>query len=608
MAKYEENRTSQTEILKLPYLVLVVSLLITLGATFIFYKGAQAKDSLRFESEVADVKNQIETLLGAYISLIKVSSGFVESTENLDRWKFGDFVKSLELNKNNHRVKQIGFIKRVSSDDLKGFTENLKRQDYTEFRVFPESESSEKNVVVFIEPLTEDDLSLIGFDMVSEPARREALEKARNSGEAATTGKVELMLKTDSEKPIGFLIFAPVYKGGNPQTPAERQQFLDGYVFSAFRADNFLQDVQDRISTSDIAVTVYDGESRPENILAQTGSDISGQTVDFKTGSEIEAAGRKWVIEFQTLPSFALKSSTGWTFLIFISGLIFSMLFFGITYLESNARAKAEKMSDDLRESEREKGFLLEREQIERRRAEEASKAKDEFISIVSHELRTPLNAIAGWTKILSSDKISSATKKQALQKIDKSLRAQTKIVEELLDFSQLAVTESALEHQKINFSEIFEEEFNKASATAEENGVLMFKENNLNGQKVSGDGERLRRVVSNLLLNAIKFTPDGGRVTAKVEERDSTIELIVNDTGKGISPDFLPHIFERFTQADSSTTRRHSGLGLGLAISRHIVKLHGGSIEAASEGEGKGSTFKVRLPCDETKSSREEI
>lgn len=604
MARSTEKLSSQTEILKLPYLVLIVSMLITLGATFIFYKSAQAKDNLRFQNEVARVENRLQVLLGAYVAVIKAGRGYIESTENLTRQKFSNFVQSLELNKNYRGIQGIGYIKSITAAEQKELTKRMQAEQFPDFKIFPENESLVKQTVIYFEPPEEDNLRLIGFDMAGEISRNRALARARDTSEATATGKINLTLDTESENSTGFLIFVPVFKGKKPETIEERRSSLDGYVFGSFRESSFLQDVQNSISVSDIAVTIYESERASENILAQTAVNSIEVNEGFSTTTELEVAGRKWIVEYHTLPVFALQSSTGWTPLIFISGLIFSMLFFGITYLESYARVNAEKISSDLQESEREKGFLLEREQLERKRAEEASKAKDEFISIVSHELRTPLNAIAGWTKVLYAENLTPKIKKQALQKIDKNLRTQTFIVEELLDFSQLVSKKINLNQQKTDFSKLFEDAFSQVAALAQDKEIQLIKENSLNGQRVYGDDERLKKVIKNLLANAVKFTPKGGAVTARVEEKDSAIKLTIKDNGQGIKPDFLPQIFERFKQADSSTTRKHGGLGLGLAITRHIVKLHGGSIEAASEGEGKGATFIVKLPCNKTHSS----
>jgi signal transduction histidine kinase len=222
---------------------------------------------------------------------------------------------------------------------------------------------------------------------------------------------------------------------------------------------------------------------------------------------------------------------------------------------------------------------------------------KDEFISVVSHELRTPLNAIAGWTRILNSDDLSTNTKSLALQKIEKNLRLQTNLVEDLLNYSQLDSSRGVLEKKEIDYTEIYETVYHEIEPVALKKGIRVIKENQLTGQKILGDPDKIKILILNLLSNAFKFTPSDGEVKIRLGQVENCVEIIIKDTGRGINPEFLPHIFDRFSQHDTSTTRKFGGLGLGLAVSEHIVKLHSGSIEAQSEGEGKGSTFSVRLP-----------
>jgi signal transduction histidine kinase len=223
---------------------------------------------------------------------------------------------------------------------------------------------------------------------------------------------------------------------------------------------------------------------------------------------------------------------------------------------------------------------------------------------VVSHELRTPLNAIAGWTRILRTENLSANTRKLALEKIDKNLRQQTKLVEEVIDYSQILSGSVEFKKEKIDFSSIFEEVFGDLKSFADDRKIALTKDNQLNGQLISGDGEKLRIVVYNLLTNALKFTPRGGRVETEITEKNGTVRLTIKDNGKGISEDFMPRIFDRFTQDDSSTTRSYGGLGLGLSIARHIVNFHEGRIEATSEGSGKGSVFVVELPFADTNES----
>jgi signal transduction histidine kinase len=240
---------------------------------------------------------------------------------------------------------------------------------------------------------------------------------------------------------------------------------------------------------------------------------------------------------------------------------------------------------------------LLEKEQKARLSAEQANKTKDEFIAVVSHELRTPLNAISGWTRILRTDNLSNNTKNLALDKIERNLRSQTELVEELLDYSQIISGNINVEDEKVDFSKVFENTFQEIEATARNKEIELIKDNKLNEHQILGNEDKIKIVVYNLLSNAVKFTHCGGKVEVSASINGRNIQMIVKDNGKGISPDYLPHVFDRFQQADNSITRAHGGLGLGLAISHHIVELHKGSIEAKSEGIGKGAIFIVKFP-----------
>lgn len=297
--------------------------------------------------------------------------------------------------------------------------------------------------------------------------------------------------------------------------------------------------------------------------------------------------------------TFILQPIQDWTFLFLLGGLIFSFLLFGMTYWESATRAKLQETANNLKESEQKIQGLLEKEKEARRIAENANATKNEFISVVSHELRTPLNAIAGWTRILKSDDLSKNTRDLALNKIEKNLRLQINLVEDLLNFSQLISSQDSLEKAEVVFSEIFENVFREIETVARNKGISISKDNQLKGQKIFGDAEKIKIVIANLLSNALKFTPAEGWIKTQIREEKGNIELTIEDNGRGITSEFLPHIFDRFSQFDSSTTRKFGGLGLGLAVSEHIIKLHHGSIEALSDGEGKGSVFIIKFPLN---------
>ena len=229
------------------------------------------------------------------------------------------------------------------------------------------------------------------------------------------------------------------------------------------------------------------------------------------------------------------------------------------------------------------------------RRAEEASRAKDEFLATVSHELRTPLAAILGWTRLLRRGGLSPEKQSRAFETLERNARAQTRLVEDLLDVSRIVSGKTRLAIESADLMRIAEAAVDSIRPGAEARGVRL----DISGQScpLAGDPERLHQILWNLLSNAVKFTPRGGRVSVSLAVGDRAATLTVSDTGQGIRPDFLPHVFERFRQADATATRAHGGLGLGLAIVRHLVELHGGTVAASSPGEGQGATFTVRLP-----------
>lgn len=270
--------------------------------------------------------------------------------------------------------------------------------------------------------------------------------------------------------------------------------------------------------------------------------------------------------------------------------------FDGTTQDVTDARAKAE-----------ERQALLESERLARAEAERASRMKDEFLANLSHELRTPLNAILGWAQLLSRDNDDKATLEEGLAVIERNARVQTQLIEDLLDMSRIISGTIRLDVQAVDAASIIDAALETVMPAAQAKGIRLQKVLDPHAGPIAGDPGRLQQVVWNLLSNAIKFTPKDGRVQVLLERVNSHVEISVADTGIGIDPGFLPHMFERFRQADASTTRRHGGLGLGLAIVKQLVELHGGTIRAKSPGEGHGSTFTIVLPLAPVRAAHEE-
>ncbi|HEY8563409.1 MAG TPA: PAS domain-containing protein [Pyrinomonadaceae bacterium] len=257
-------------------------------------------------------------------------------------------------------------------------------------------------------------------------------------------------------------------------------------------------------------------------------------------------------------------------------------------FWESIERARAVKSLND----------SFRREQEARRSAEAASTVKDEFLATVSHELRTPLNAMLGWATMLRGGGMNSEDAARALEIVERSARAQSQLIDDLLDISRIITGKLRLEIDAIDPTSVVTAAIDAVRPAAEAKGIDLQIVLDARIGTISGDADRLQQVVWNLVSNAVKFTPAGGRVRLGLEKVDSHVEITVSDTGKGIRPEFLPFIFDRFRQADQTTTRRQGGLGLGLSIARQIVEMHGGTVQVESAGEGKGASFVVKLPA----------
>jgi len=259
---------------------------------------------------------------------------------------------------------------------------------------------------------------------------------------------------------------------------------------------------------------------------------------------------------------------------------------------------RVQERTAQLEASNRTKDELLMREQMIRAEAEGANRAKDEFLSILSHELRTPLNAILGWSAMLRQRTLSEDKVLRALETIERNAKSQAQLIEDILDVSRIITGKLRLQVRPVNLVPVIESAIESVRLAAEAKSIRLQSRIDSQAGLLLGDANRLQQVVWNLLSNALKFTPKDGRVEIRLQRVNSHAEITVSDTGLGISSDFLPFVFDRFRQHDSTTTRSYGGLGLGLAIVRQLVELHGGTVTVVSPGIGQGTTFTVTLPA----------
>jgi signal transduction histidine kinase len=577
-----------------PYAILLVAVGLTILGTYYVQRTGRARDDLHFHATAEETRHLVEIRLHTYIEVLRAAVALFGASEQVTADEFRAFVSALRLGERYPGIQGIGFAARLPNDG-------------GAIPLWPKGDRDEYTSIVYLEPLDVRNQRAIGYDMFSDPIRRAAMERARDTGEPAASGKVTLVQEFErGNTQAGFLIYVPVYeRGRSPETVEERRAALVGYVFSPFRANDLLRGILGPGGLT-LAFSVFDGSIiRPENLMHVSAvADDSSDGEALKSTYTIDVAGRAWTLVF-TGPRHFDGSAPAWIApLTLFGGLIVSLALFGVVAAQSRARHEAEQHAAEVRASEealRESEARLRRlvvlEREARAEAQAADRAKDEFLATLSHELRTPLNAMLGWITMLRAGKVREDRRVDALEVIERNARTQARLIEDLLDVSRIITGNVRLELQAVDFASIVRAVMESLRPSAEAKNIQLHVAIASGVRQIQGDPSRLQQILWNLVANAIKFTPAEGRMSVAVNNAAGGVELSVCDTGIGIEADFLPHVFERFRQADSSATRAHGGVGLGLAIVRHLVDLHGGRISAESEGRDRGSRFIVWLP-----------
>ncbi|HYJ88801.1 MAG TPA: CHASE domain-containing protein [Pyrinomonadaceae bacterium] len=902
----------------MPLLVLAAGLLFTVVVSVRLGQVAEAEDRARFQTLVQDVHARIESRLESYTALLRAGAGLFSSSDSVKESEFRNFVKMLGIAEHYPGVQGMGFSVRLTPEEKAALVAAKRQEGVEDFRLWPESQRQEYHAIIHLEPQDQRNRAGLGFDMTTEPSRQEPMERARDTGQPAASGRVTLFMRVDPEAvQHGFIIYVPVYrKDQQPANENERRAALQGFVFSPFRAADFFRRVVSGASHENLEFRIYDGaDLTPEHLLHSSTVAEAPAPPDyqprFTASTNMTVGGRPWTIAYSSRPAFDLVYTRSWIPYILPAGILLSLLFFAVTRSQTRARNKAEHSEAETRESEAKlrktleeqrraeeairegeeryrelvenandivftldlqgnvtsinkavesltgftqaellkmnmsefltpqstetarlmtgrkmageertnyevevqtrdgravtleissrlarnngnpvgiqgvarditnrrlaedalrqadqralseyerlldrvaglaqtlgtsrdllaifhglreftllsipcNGFfvslydpvrdvrtacygwadgkeidiselppmpvtssgpnsravrtnqviitndymtktighpailvgpdnglrpqsslsapmsvmgrilgtievqtyeksayrpehvtamrmaanltavaientgLLERESTARANAEESNRLKDEFLATVSHELRTPLTAILGWSRMLEGEPLGSEMASRAIETIKRNAKAQAQIIDDILDVSRIITGNLYLDLHPIELESVLEGSLNVVRPTADVKGIQIDLSLDQEPIAVLGDANRLQQVFWNLLSNAVKFTPAGGKVTVQLRRTNSHVQVEVADTGPGISPEFLPYVFDRFRQADSTSTRQHGGLGLGLAIARHLIEIHGGTIEVRSGGEVAGATFTVTLP-----------
>ncbi|HEY9877720.1 MAG TPA: CHASE domain-containing protein [Leptolyngbyaceae cyanobacterium] len=702
----------------IPYIVLLGTLLLTAIATYYTHRTTKAKERLLFENAIQRTQTNIQDRLNTYIALLRAGRGLFDAAPEVGQAEFRQFANNLELRTQYPGIQGIGFSVRVAPSEKDALIEAMRQQGVTNFELSPGSLRDEYHTIIYLEPLDRRNQEAIGYDMFTEPVRRAAMERARDRGTVAASGRVTLVQEIDQKKQFGFLIYLPIYEGGaTPNTIPERRDALRGFVYSPFRSGDFIQGVLRKQPNSLVDIQIYDGtETRPENLLysPNLSQPSPKYTPQFRAVTRMEVGGRPWTLVFTSRPALEQASENQRVPLIAIAGTVISLILFVLTRSQTEAQIAVERSMVELRESEEallaanrrvrtilesitdafvafdqqwhciyvnqeaesllqrsreelmgqtmwqvfpdladspfaaglqqsieqrstlaleefypslkswlevhiypapdglsiyfrniderkqaeaERDLLLERERVARTEAEAANRTKDEFLAVLSHELRTPLNPILGWVRLLQTGQMNAQKTAEALEIIERNARLQTQLIEDLLDVSRILQGKLTLSKYSVDLVSILGAAQETIRLTAEAKNIAICTEVPSASRFILGDPNRLQQVIWNLLSNAVKFTPEGGQIEIRLAYGATEATLTIRDTGKGISPSFLPFVFDTFRQADGTITRQFGGLGLGLAIVRHLVHLHDGEVSADSAGEDQGATFTVTLP-----------
>lgn len=571
----------------IPYAILAVALLLTGLATHYVAETTESRERFNFERTAESIEVHLQARMATYIALLRGTRGLFVASDGVDEAAFSRYFGELRLTTQFKGALGIGFARVVRPEERDKIVAERRAEGAPNFTIWQETPGVEEGVVYYLQPENRINTAALGYNMYADEIRRQAMLTARDTGSPTLSRPVTLAVELEGKMQPGFLIYFPVYESDqDPRTLQGRREKLLGYIFSSFRASDLLRSIASPRQTRDVSYAIYDGgATRPEDLLFESADFAESQETagHFRTLSYVSVARHTWTIEFISTETFDQQSDQHFAPLTAYAGALVALLMFAATLSLARARMQAEEVAEEL--------------DISREEAQTANRLKDEFLATVSHELRTPLNAISGWTQLLLEEDVSGETRK-GLGVIHRNTHALASLVDELLDVSRIISGRLRLQVEPTDLVKVVESAMETVQPAADARKIWI--ETSFPGSApLLGDASRLQQVAWNLLSNSIKFSPVGSQLSVAITVAKAELELCVTDFGKGIAPDFVAHVFSPFRQADSGSTRQQGGLGLGLAIVKRLVELHGGTVSVASDGDGKGATFRVKLPAE---------
>ncbi len=567
------------------WVVLGLSLLLTLVLWRMFTAEFQQRAEGSFVYRADQQRAALVDRMNDYQQVLRGAQGLFRASDWVDRHEWRDYVQSLDLDESLPGILGTGFAFVVPATQRAEHEAAIRAEGYPQYAIRPGYARPLYTSIIYLEPFAGRNLRAFGYDMLSEPVRRKAMERARDTGEAALSGRVRLVQETEVDVQPGFLMYLPVYRNGAALgTVAGRRDALLGWVYSPFRAGDLMHEVL-ADPLRDVEVEVYDVSIAPERLLyrSEDGERIARHTIDLP----MSIGGHTWIGRFRSSERFESLMESDQPLLILVGGSVVSGLLFAVLYLLGR---HSRRLEAQVRERTRE---LV----IARDEAESANRAKSAFLATVSHELRTPLNPILGFSSLMleDSDAVLTPEHRRHLGIIRHSGGQLLEIIEEILDISSIEAGHLSIEARPVPLRAVLEAQCEALQPAAGEARLELRLGECDDTLVVRADRRRLEQVVRNLVANAIKFT-DRGSVTVRALRLAATVRIEVIDTGIGIAPADLPRLFQRFQRIESPQRRMPAGTGLGLAICRRLVEGMAGEIGVESE-PGRGSRFWFTLP-----------
>lgn len=586
-------------------LAALLALLVLLATTYWMWSNATADATRaareRFDFKVSEARFAIDQRLLAYEHVLRGAVGLFAASEKVTRSEWQTYVRLLDIDKYYPGIQGIGFAQRIPPQHKAAHQAAIRAEGFPDYAIRPLGERSEYTSIVFLEPFNWRNQRAFGYDMFSEPVRRQAMERARDTGLTSVSGKVTLVQETEQEVQHGFLMYLPVYpRGVVPATAADRLAALVGYVYSPFRMNDLMQGILGHEALPDISLALYDGPVATPAALMYASAGTATADPAFSATLVIDLKGQQWTLRFDSLPVFDAGIDRQKPRLILLVGVLVSLLFTVVAWFLASNRRRARALAAANRDLEAE---IAERRQTEARlaqakdQAEAANRAKSTFLASMSHELRTPLNAIIGFSEALQERLFGELNLRQGryVDNIHTAGRHLLSLINDILDLSKVEAGKMELETTVFDFPVLLEQALTLVRERAAGHRIALALDVAPAVGRFKGDERKIRQTLLNLLSNAVKFTADGGSVTLRAWRTATTVTVAVSDTGIGIAPADQAAIFQEFTQVGRGNAGKQEGTGLGLALCRRFVELHGGAIGVASE-EGKGSTFTFTL------------